>query len=376
VRIISTPTTSLLVRLAAVAVVVATLLMSSKPERADALWHFASINEIMVGAGGNPAIQYIEIRTNQTNQNVISGGGITVFQGAGFTVIPTIGPDLPNPLTVNRWIMASPSAAEFLAASGISTNLTFTGQLPTTNAMVCWGKPGTVSNPNDAGYADCVAYGGYGGSTPVPGGTVSLLNAGDGQQSLTRIGDSGGDFADFALACPTPENWSAAIGSFGPCVGVTDTDGDQLDDAWEGTYSACVTVGPNDRDADVDTPTPDGLTNFQEMNGGSNPCMTNTDGDGCSDGEERGIAPALGGRRNPKSDGLGLYDFYDVNANLVINAADIGLVRSKFNQPFPAYDRSNGVAPWAPGPPSGGNISALEVGLARASFNHSCAAAP
>jgi hypothetical protein len=241
--------------------------------------------------------------------------------------------------------------------------------------MVCWGKPSNPANPNDPNYADCVAYGGYSGSTPPPGGTVSPLAPGDGQRSLQRVGDSGSDLADFAFGCPDPENWATNEGAFGPCGG-TDTDGDQLDDAWEALYPACVTVGPNDRDADVDTPTPDGLTNFQEMNGGSDPCDTNTDNDACSDGEERGLTPALGGRRNPKNDLDGPYDFYDVNATLKVDSIDIALVRSKFNQSFPAYDRRPGPAVWAPARPDNNNISAIEIAQVRASFNHTCQAAP
>ena len=367
--------TSWILRCAVVVAAISALFAAASPRPAGAAWHFANINELMVNADGNPAIQYVEIRTNTTFQNLVSGGGITVFQGAGFTIIPTLGPDLVNPNLQNRWVMASPSAAEWLAASGIATDLTFTGQLPTSNAMICWGKPSNPANPSDPGYADCLAYGGYSGSTPPPTGSPTALNAGDGQRSLTRTGNSGNDALDFAFACPTPENWATNVGSFGPCGGA-DTDGDQLDDAWEALYPACVTVGTNDGSADVDTPTPDGLTNFQEMNGGSDPCDTDTDNDGfCSDGEERGLSPLLGGRRNPNLPS-GQYDFYDVNGSGNVNGVDIGLVRGQFNMMFPAYDRSPGPAPWAAGPPNGGNISGVEIGIVRASFNHTCVAAP
>jgi alpha-tubulin suppressor-like RCC1 family protein len=100
-----------------------------------------------------------------------------------------------------------------------------------------------------------------------------------------------------------------------------------------------------------------------------------TDGDGCADFEEYGAAPALGGLRDP----LNRWDFYDVNANKIVNAVDTGLVRAKFLVvPGPSeiiYDRSNGVATYASGPPNN-IINAVDIGLVRAQFNHSCTAAP
>ena len=102
--------------------------------------------------------------------------------------------------------------------------------------------------------------------------------------------------------------------------------------------------------------------------------VTDSDGDGCSDVEEAQTAvgsETLGGRRNPNLQ----WDFYDVNGSKKVDSADIGLVRSKFNQNFPAYDRSPGAQTWAPGPPNG-IVNGIDVGLVRASFNHSCTAAP
>jgi hypothetical protein len=102
-----------------------------------------------------------------------------------------------------------------------------------------------------------------------------------------------------------------------------------------------------------------------------------SDGDGCYDSEELGALPTLGGIRNPSFQP----DFYDVNASKRIDAVDIGLVRSHFNQNTEhplysaVYDRSVGVASWAPGAPNG-VINAVDINLARASFNHSCQAPP
>ena len=133
-----------------------------------------------------------------------------------------------------------------------------------------------------------------------------------------------------------------------------------------------------DQDADglwdeVEDPDGDGYDAGSE----TDEADTDTDNDGCSDPEELGATPALGGGRNNKLDGLGQYDFYDVNGTKKVDAADIGLVRAQFNvlPANPVYDRSPGANPWAPGPPNG-VVNGTDIGLVRASFLQSCVAAP
>ena len=98
---------------------------------------------------------------------------------------------------------------------------------------------------------------------------------------------------------------------------------------------------------------------------------TDGDGDGCTDAEERGHTTQLGGNRDP----LSPWDFYDVDATKKIDSIDIGRVRSKFNMNYPPYDRSQGVHPTAPGPPDG-IVNAIDIGIVRASFGHTCQALP
>lgn len=106
-------------------------------------------------------------------------------------------------------------------------------------------------------------------------------------------------------------------------------------------------------------------------------CDVDADNDGCSNIEENGPDQAFGGRRAP----LFRWDFYDVNATQKVDSADIALVRAHFNVPGPTpppdliYDRSSGVAPWAPGPPNN-VINSVDIALVRASFNHDCQALP
>jgi glucose/arabinose dehydrogenase len=105
--------------------------------------------------------------------------------------------------------------------------------------------------------------------------------------------------------------------------------------------------------------------------------MADSDDDGCSDAEELGPTPALGGQR----DRFNGWDFYDVNGNSRIDAVDIALVRANFNGSGPTppedliYDRRNSMQVWAPGPPNNA-INAVDIALARASFNHTCDAFP
>ena len=64
-----------------------------------------------------------------------------------------------------------------------------------------------------------------------------------------------------------------------------------------------------------------------------------------------------------------------------MDAVDIALVRSHFNASGPTpppdliYDRSAGAAPWAPGP-ADNKINAIDIGLVRAEFGHSCSGPP
>ena len=152
---------------------------------------------------------------------------------------------------------------------------------------------------------------------------------------------------------------------------------DADDDTLGETNDNCPTV-PNVDQADADA---DALGDACETSVyGTDPGNRDTDGDGCADGREvRTVAfpPSSGGGRNP----LLASDFYDVNASAKADAIDIGQVRAKFNTapPDPNYavthDRSPGARAWAPGA-ADGVINGVDIGLARASFLHSCQGSP
>ena len=125
---------------------------------------------------------------------------------------------------------------------------------------------------------------------------------------------------------------------------------------------------------------------------GTNPLKTDTDVDGCSDGQELGSNPSQGGQRDPRH----FWDFMDMWVNLekdqVVNVIDIGALVPRFgsggdpsgdplNPPTAlsgyhvSADRSGpqlGGNLWNAGPPDG-FISVIEIGLIVVQFGHTCA---
>jgi hypothetical protein len=130
---------------------------------------------------------------------------------------------------------------------------------------------------------------------------------------------------------------------------------------------------------------------------------TDTDGDGCSDSEELGPVPSLGGTRNPKELG-GFWDFFDTPTpplfvpDRAVSVADISAVVARFGSsrpggppdkatalaeaqtPPPAaaayhvgYDRT--LAPPFTGPPNG-SVTVQDISLAVQQFGHNCLAPP
>jgi hypothetical protein len=144
---------------------------------------------------------------------------------------------------------------------------------------------------------------------------------------------------------------------------------------------------------------------------GTNPTAIDTDGDGCSDAEELGGRPSLGGQRDASS----AWDFFDVPVaagpavgangqqiltpssvkNRAVALTDVGVVLVYVGRPAssPDYIADNNLdgkpdgqqldrtpspeplAPWRSGPPNGA-VSLQDVGVALAQVGHSCIAAP
>jgi len=97
---------------------------------------------------------------------------------------------------------------------------------------------------------------------------------------------------------------------------IMDTDADGMPDSYEMAHSLCLNPVVHDAAADPDG---DWLDNIREYDIGTEPCVNDTDRDGCADGEELGPNPVLGGTRDP----LNPYDFFDVPVPTAFNGGTL-----------------------------------------------------
>lgn len=125
------------------------------------------------------------------------------------------------------------------------------------------------------------------------------------------LGDTGGlkmaISADGSLVAVAAEHGISllktdACGASG--VGFADADGDGQADCFELAHS-CLDVHMDDAAGDADG---DGLPNLQESLLATDPCVVDSDRDGCADSEEAGTNKQHGGDRNA----LSRWDFFDV----------------------------------------------------------------
>jgi hypothetical protein len=89
---------------------------------------------------------------------------------------------------------------------------------------------------------------------------------------------------------------------------VADTDGDGMNDEWEGFFG--LVVGTNDSGGDGDS---DGLSNLLEFQNNTNPNSSDTDADGLDDGPE--VTVHGSNPNNPDTDGDGLNDGAEVTTH-------------------------------------------------------------
>jgi len=177
-----------------------------------AVFHISAIDEIMSGLNGDATAQYVEIKMLADAQIAVAHTRLTAFNCDGSTSNVLL--ELPQDLCTGgagwRWSMGTSSWA---AATGVTPDFPFSPGLFAPCGQICWGAPGIVppnpatwdaTDPNN--YVDCVAYGGYTGPRQTSDSTASTLPPGDGTMSLQRMGDTGDDLADFALAARTPAN--------------------------------------------------------------------------------------------------------------------------------------------------------------------------
>lgn len=196
------------------------------------------------------------------------------------------------------------------------------------------------------------------------------------------------------------------LGAGPHCPGLTipndvhfDIDGDSIGDLYESQHSC---LDPDTKDGEAD-PDGDGISNSDEYGRffwaesvgerfRTDLCDSDTDDDGCSDGQELGADGALGGKRDPTNP----WDFYDTpdenNAKSgSVDGLDLFGVLSRFGTDgdadgtvalqgsppayHPAFDRGKLFGyrpdPWNRLPPDG-SITGEDVFAVIAQFGHSC----
>src|SRR5580765_1141025 len=129
-------------RLAYVIGVLAAVLWSGS---ASALFHLAVIDEVMTSYGGDPNVQFIEIRMLAGSQNFVQNSVLAAFDNTGAYIndILVVPATVPNSGANIRWIVgtsafvtaSAPLAVDFVMPAGI---------LPTAGGMVCFGGGGGI----------------------------------------------------------------------------------------------------------------------------------------------------------------------------------------------------------------------------------------
>jgi len=226
------------------------------PIPARATFHLASISEVMSGFGGDPNIQYVELRMDTGGQQFVSGARLVVFDAAGVRtdLVASTPSNVPFGVSQRKILYATTA---FQAATGLAPDFVIPAGILTPTGMVCWGKPGALpSTPTS--YIDCAAYGGYAGPPAPPIPPATALQPGNGTLSLTRVSGTifgkGSSASDFALRVPGPCNNAtqcAVLGATG-CGNDNLDPGEQCDDGNLVNGDGCE----NDCTLTLATPTP------------------------------------------------------------------------------------------------------------------------
>ncbi len=194
---------------------------------ARALFQQTVIDEVVASYDGDPGQQYIELRMVAAGQGDVAHGVLALFDASGayvqdLLVIPT---NVANTANGSRWLVATPDfqdvhlAADFTMPQHV---------LPAGGGMICFGggtgalpqNPPSWSRTDFANYADCLAYGNYGGSANVLTGTPTTRAPLD--HALQRGAETHDNATDFACsdALTPTTNAGASVGlvSTIPCA--------------------------------------------------------------------------------------------------------------------------------------------------------------
>jgi hypothetical protein len=189
---------------------------------AQATFHLISIREVYPGSLANPSAGYVELQMYASGQDLVGGQALTIYNAAGTATGTFSFPSNVANAANQQTILIGDSGV--LSTFGVAPDLTASGiGIAATGGAACW-----------AGSIDCVAWGGFGGSTPslsgspadplgIPDGMALRRTIEPGCPTLAEGGDDTNDSAtDFFDATPSPRNNSSAIVET-PCTGPATT---------------------------------------------------------------------------------------------------------------------------------------------------------
>src|SRR5262245_12838827 len=190
--------------LVAVAFCVSALLLS---RGVDAANRGVQIRQVMAGANGNPAIQFVEMKMRDQFENRWANRvKLVFFDAAGVQTGEFIVPSNP-PGGVNRSVLFATQAFANLNGSPTPNFIIPAGLLQPGSGKVCFRN---TSEPGAEQVNLCLSYGSFSGDTEFAGPPAAALPT-TGFTSLKRTDASASNFffqnnADFVLATATPQN--------------------------------------------------------------------------------------------------------------------------------------------------------------------------
>jgi hypothetical protein len=190
-------------RRALLALTAAAAALATGAAPASATFHLISIREVYAGSLAAPEAEYVELQMYAEGQNFVAGHTLSFFAAGGApSGSATFGADVPNGADQSTLVAATPAAE---AQFGIAADAAMpAGSLDPAGGAVCWEA------------LDCVAWGGFAGSTPSPAGSpADPLGIPDGMALRRTIApgcptlleptdDSDNSAADFGDAFPAP----------------------------------------------------------------------------------------------------------------------------------------------------------------------------
>jgi hypothetical protein len=163
-----------------------------------ATFHLMEISELLVGAGGDCRVQYLELRMTAAGQRFVSGQALFFFDAAGNQVGMFMIPMNVTNSNLGENILFG--TAEVEAYFGVAPDFI----LPRGLLMPHGGRV-SFAGASAAASVDSLAYGIYTGQNGSHGAPAAALSV-TANQSLTRTVSSAINSLAFALLAPSPRN--------------------------------------------------------------------------------------------------------------------------------------------------------------------------